>query len=80
MNVKFHLILLHKDNILVLLAGDGDVSPELSTFFSRNVSIILSLHQSTHLFRRLGCNCYIASGRSTETGLRCIMDHHGSEI
>ena len=69
----------YKNNILILSAGDGDVSPYLSSFF-RHVIIILSLHQSTHLFRRLGCNCYIASGRSTETGLRCIMDHHGSEI
>ena len=31
---KIHLILLIKNKILVFLAGDGDVSLDLSTFFS----------------------------------------------
>ena len=69
MSGKIHLVLLHKNKILVLLAGDGDVSPELSTFFFSNVTIILSLHQSTHLFSFLGCNCHLTSRCSDETGL-----------
>ena len=70
MSGNFHLILLHKNNMLVLLAGDGDVSPDLSAFFSRCHKLtILSLHQSTHLFRFLGCNSHLTSRCSAEEGL-----------
>ena len=71
MSGKIHLVLLHKNKILVLLAGDGDVSPELSTFF-------LAMSQSSSVFINLPI-CFV-SLVVIATSLRGVQMKQASDV